>query len=128
MTQKKTLYALPEYIVLPAKLRKYALFTIVDGRSHSSACTLLRLNPDRVKNDVRIQRIREALAGNTATDYIQIPSRMLEGMTAQQILAFYEAVDRLNDLRVTRDVFPGVLIVDEDGNRYESKAVRHAAE
>jgi len=58
---KRALYAIPEFIVLPPKLRKYALFTLVDGRTHSAACTLLRLNPDRVKNDPRIQRLRDAL-------------------------------------------------------------------
>jgi len=63
---KKELQDMPEFVVLPAKLRQYILFTELYGKLHGTACRLLKLNKTRTKADPRILECQNAIRSSHA--------------------------------------------------------------
>jgi hypothetical protein len=128
--EKPSLYRLPEYIVLPPKLKKYAMFTLVDGRSHHIACVLLNLKPDRVRKDPRVIRLLAAYQGANSPApagpaEIHIPERFSYVMPEDVQAAFYECARRIR--RSMANALPAdpedpaltrTAIIDFEGTRW----------
>ena len=118
----RSIYKLPEFIVLPTKLKRYCLWTIIDGREHSETCRLLKINPDRTKKDPRVALVKAAWRTPEAPAEIVIPTRFPAGGPETVARAFYEAARRLE-----RDATGHLPAGDpEDPTLTATTIIRHA--
>jgi hypothetical protein len=109
MLSKPEILTLPEYQVLPRKLRQYVINRTIWQMTHAEACRLCRLtNRQRVADDLRVQTAIDAVLAekrppalaaasaqediHAAADALEAAIRAaglsLEGMTLEQIVEF----------------------------------------